>query len=187
MNTLLSCDYTVIFIGHAQEKDGKMFPKGDKRSVDPVRDFVDYVIYVESNGVDEDGKVIPSSAYLAETDRYFARSRFDTTPTYLPVWSAEALEEAVNIGIKGLEEKKAEIDNITDKSEQSTENNKITILALGLPYFEITSDGNLELEEGLISNWINKFSINENGELIYTDDDTNRFTINDDGELIYTR
>ena len=92
VNTLLSCDYTVIFIGHAQEKDGKMFPKGDKRSVDPVRDFVDYVIYVESNGV-------------AETDRFFARSRFETTPTYLPVWSAEALEEAVNIGIKGLEEK----------------------------------------------------------------------------------
>ena len=69
------------------------------------RDFVDYVIYVESNGVDEDGKVIPSSAYLAETDRFFARSRFDTTPTYLPVWSAEALEEAVNIGIEGLEKK----------------------------------------------------------------------------------
>lgn len=105
VNTLLSCDYTVVFIGHAQEKDGKMFPKGDKRSVDPVKDFVDYIIYVKSNGVDEDGKVIPSSAYLAETDEYFARSRFDTTPTYLPVWSAEALEEAVNIGVKGMEEK----------------------------------------------------------------------------------
>jgi len=102
INTLLSCDYTVVFIGHEQEKDGKAVPKGDKRSVDPVRDFVDYVIYVKSNGVDEDGKVIPSSAYLAETDEYFARSRFDTTPTYLPVWSAEALEEAVNIGVQGL-------------------------------------------------------------------------------------
>lgn len=121
VNTLLSCDYTVIFIGHAQEKDGKMFPKGDKRSVDPVRDFVDYVIYVESNGIDEDGKVIPSSAYLAETDRYFARSRFDTTPTYLPVWSAEALEEAVNIGIKGLEEKSG-IKAVTyqEQKEQNT-------------------------------------------------------------------
>ncbi len=82
-----------------------MYPKGDKRSVDPVRDFVDYVIYIESNGVDEDGKVIPSSAYLAETDRFFARSRFDTTPTYLPVWSVEALKDAINIGIKGMEEK----------------------------------------------------------------------------------
>ena len=106
INTLLSCDYTVVFIGHEQQdKNGKMYPKGDKRSVDPVRDFVDYVIYVKSNGVDEDGKVIPSSAYLAETDEFFARSRFDTVPTYLPVWSAEALEEAVDIGVKGMEEK----------------------------------------------------------------------------------
>jgi len=105
INTLLSCDYTVVFIGHEQEKDGKAVPKGDKRSVDPVRDFVDYVIYVKSNGVDEDGKVIPSSAYLAETNEFFARSRFETTPTYLPVWSAEALEEAVNIGVQGLVDK----------------------------------------------------------------------------------
>lgn len=103
VNTLLSCNYTVVFIGHEQEKDGKMYPKGDKRSVDPVKDFVDYVIYLKSNGIDDDGKVIPSSAYLAETDTFFARSRFDTTPTYLPVWSAEALEEAVNIGIEGKE------------------------------------------------------------------------------------
>lgn len=95
----------MVFIGHEQEKDGKAVPKGDKRSVDPVRDFVDYVIYVKSNGIDEDGRVVPSSAYLAETDEYFARSRFDTTPTYLPVWSAEALEEAVNIGIQGLVDK----------------------------------------------------------------------------------
>lgn len=103
VNTLLSCNYTVVFIGHEQEKDGKMYPKGDKRSVDPVKDFVDYVIYLKSNGVDDEGRVIPSSAYLAETDTFFARSRFDTTPTYLPVWSAEALEEAVNIGIEGKE------------------------------------------------------------------------------------
>jgi len=103
VNTLLSCNYTVVFIGHEQEKDGKMYPKGDKRSVDPVKDFVDYVIYLKSNGVDDEGKVIPSSAYLAETNEFFARSRFDTTPTYIPVWSAEALEEAVNIGIAGKE------------------------------------------------------------------------------------
>ena len=121
VNTLLSCDYTVVFISHAQEKDGKMYPKGDKRSVDPVRDFVDYVIYIESNGVDEDGKVIPSSAYLAETDRFFARSRFDTTPTYLPVWSVEALKDAINIGIKGMEEKFGVKDvSYQEQKEQNT-------------------------------------------------------------------
>lgn len=97
INQLLSCDYTVVFIGHAQEnKDGKIVPKGDKRCIDPIRDFVDYVIYVQSNGVDENGKVIPSSAYLAETKEFFARSRFDSTPSCLPVWSVEALTEAVS-------------------------------------------------------------------------------------------
>lgn len=104
INSLLSCDYTVIFIGHEQiDKDGKATPKGDKRSVDPVRDFVDYVVYLKSNGTDDKGNVIPSSAYLAETDKWFARSRFSTTPTYLPVWSAEAFEDAVNKGIEGIE------------------------------------------------------------------------------------
>lgn len=123
VNTLLSCNYTVVFIGHEQEKDGKMFPKGDKRSVDPVKDFVDYVIYLKSNGVDEDGRVIPSSAYLAETSEFFARSRFDTTPTYLPVWSAEALEEAVNIGIEG-KEKESGIAAVS-YSEQKAQNTSV--------------------------------------------------------------
>lgn len=124
VNTLLSCNYTVVFIGHEQEKDGKMFPKGDKRSVDPVKDFVDYVIYLKSNGVDDDGKVIPSSAYLAETDQFFARSRFDTTPTYLPVWSAEALEEAVNMGIAG-KEKESGVKAVS-YAEQKAQNTSVT-------------------------------------------------------------
>lgn len=124
VNTLLSCNYTVVFIGHEQEKDGKMYPKGDKRSVDPVKDFVDYVIYLKSNGVDDEGKVIPSSAYLAETNEFFARSRFDTTPTYLPVWSAEALEEAVNMGIEG-KEKESGVKAVT-YAEQKAQNTSIT-------------------------------------------------------------
>jgi hypothetical protein len=124
VNTLLSCNYTVVFIGHEQEKDGKMYPKGDKRSVDPVKDFVDYVIYLRSNGVDDEGHVIPSSAYLAETNEFFARSRFDTTPTYLPVWSAEALEEAVNIGIEG-KEKESGIKAVS-YAEQKAQNTSVT-------------------------------------------------------------
>ena len=124
VNQLLSCDYTVVFIGHAQEKDGFITPKGDKRAIDPIRDFVDYVIYLKGNGVDENGKVIPSSAYLAETDKFFARSRFDTTPTYLPVWSAEALEDAVNKGISGLEKQSGT--KAVSYEEQKEQNTSIT-------------------------------------------------------------
>ena len=126
VNTLLSCNYTVVFIGHEQQnnKTKQMVPKGDKRSVDPVRDFVDYVIYLQSNGIDEDGKVIPSSAYLAETPDFFARSRFDGTPTYLPEWSVEALIEAVNIGIEA-EEKKTGIKAVS-YDEQKAQNTSKT-------------------------------------------------------------
>ena len=105
VNLLLSCDYTVVFIGHAQQdKNGYITPKGDKRCVDPIRDFVDYVIYLESNGVDENNNVINSSAYLAETDRFFARSRFKFTPTYIKEFTAENLEKAIVEGIEKEEQ-----------------------------------------------------------------------------------
>lgn len=125
INTLLSCDYTVVFIGHEQiDKNGKIAPKGDKRVIDPIRDMTDYVIYIKSNGVDDEGNVIPSSAYLAETNEFFARSRFAGTPTVLPEWSVEALIEAVDIGI-AAEEKKSGIKAVTYK-EQKEKNTSVT-------------------------------------------------------------
>lgn len=125
INTLLSCDYTVVFIAHEQvdNKTKQIVPKGDRRAIDPIRDFTDYVIYLQSNGVDEDGKVIPSSAYLAETPDFFARSRFEGTPTYLPEWNVEALIEAVRIGIEA-EEKKTGIKAVSYE-EQKAQNTTV--------------------------------------------------------------
>ena len=126
VNLLLSCDYTVVFIGHAQQdKNGYITPKGDKRCVDPIRDFVDYVIYLESNGVDENNHVINSSAYLAETDRFFARSRFKYTPTYIKEFTAENLEKAIIEGI----EKEEQINGIktVTYAEQKAQNTADTI------------------------------------------------------------
>ena len=126
INLLLSCDYTVVFIGHAQQdKNGYITPKGDKRCVDPIRDFVDYVIYLESNGVDENNNVINSSAYLAETDRFFARSRFKYTPTYIKEFTAENLEKAIIEGI----EKEEQINGIktVTYAEQKAQNTADTI------------------------------------------------------------
>lgn len=125
VNLLLSCDYTVVFIGHAQQdKNGYITPKGDKRCVDPIRDFVDYVIYLESNGVDENNNVIYSSAYLAETDRFFARSRFKFTPTYIKEFTAENLEKAIIEGI----EKEEQINGVKTVSyaEQKAQNTAVT-------------------------------------------------------------
>ncbi|MCY8122237.1 ATP-binding protein [Bacillus spizizenii] len=96
INKLIGVGFTVIFIAHAAEdKKGKVYPKGDKRVLAPVIDNSDIVLYLSSNGVDEDRKVIKSSAWLAETEDHFARSRFDYIDTYLPEFTAENLEKAI--------------------------------------------------------------------------------------------
>lgn len=70
----------------------------------PVIDNSDIVLYLSSNGVDEDRKVIKSSAWLAETEEHFARSRFDYIDTYLPEFTAENLEKAIIEAVKRQEE-----------------------------------------------------------------------------------
>lgn len=103
INLLVSCDYTICFIGHAQEKDSKMWPKGDKRCINPIVDTCDFVIYVKSNGVDENGHLIKSSGYFVETDKWFARSRFTYCPEKIEEFSAENLEKAVIEAIENEE------------------------------------------------------------------------------------
>lgn len=105
INKLIGVGFTVIFIAHAAEdKKGKVYPKGDKRVLAPVIDNSDIVLYLSSNGVDEDRKVIKSSAWLAETDEHFARSRFDYIDTYLPEFTAESLEKAITEAVERQEE-----------------------------------------------------------------------------------
>lgn len=101
INKLTGVGYTVVFIAHKTEnKDGFILPKGDKRALEPIIDNCDIVVYLGSNGVDEDGKVINSSGYLAQTDRFFARSRFDYIETKIENFTAEKLEEVI---IKAIE------------------------------------------------------------------------------------
>ncbi|WP_339239700.1 ATP-binding protein [Bacillus sp. FSL P4-0322] len=96
INKLISNGFTVIFIAHAEaDKKGKIYPKGDKRALAPVIDNSDIVVYLESNGVDEEKNVIKSSAWMAETDEFFARSRFDYIDTYLEEFTAENLNQAI--------------------------------------------------------------------------------------------
>lgn len=106
IDKLLKSGFTLFFIGHEEfsENEGKIVPKGDSRSMQIVRDNADIVVYVKSNGVDENGKVIKSSAYFAETDEFFARSRFDYIDPYLKEFTAENLEKAVTEAIKRQEE-----------------------------------------------------------------------------------
>lgn len=121
INLLLSCDYTVVFIGHAQEKDGYISPKGDKRCLNPIIDNCDFVIYLASNGVDENGRVIKSSGYLAETDKFFARSRFEYCPTYIEEFTAENLEKTIVSAIEAEEKANgASVVSYADQKQQNT-------------------------------------------------------------------
>lgn len=106
INALLSCDYTVVFIGHEQQdsKTGYISPKGDRRCLGPIIDNSDFVIYLTSNGVDEDGKVKLSTAHFAEVPgQYFARSRFTHCATELTPFTAEGLEKVVKDAIEAEE------------------------------------------------------------------------------------
>lgn len=123
INLLLSCDYTVVFIGHAQEKEGYVSPKGDKRCLNPIIDNCDFVIYLASNGVDENGKVIKSSAYLAETDKFFARSRFEHCPTFIQEFTAENLEKTITKAIE--EEEKANGASVVSYDDQKQQNTSV--------------------------------------------------------------
>lgn len=104
IDKLLGAGYTLVFISHVEQtKEGKWIPKGDKRSIKPIIDNSDIVLFLTSNGMDEDNRVIPSSAWLAETEHFFARSRFDYIDTYIEEFTAENLEKAVAEAIERQE------------------------------------------------------------------------------------
>lgn len=106
INRLTKAGFTVYFIAHEQiDRDTKQIvPKGDKRALAPIQNLADVVVYLESSGVDEDGKVIKSRGYTAETPEFFARSRFDYMDTVIPEYTAENLEKLFERAIKKQEE-----------------------------------------------------------------------------------
>lgn len=126
INKLLGVGFTVIFIAHAEaDKEGKIRPKGDKRALSPVIDNSDIVVYLHSNGVDEENNVIKSSGYLAETEQFFARSRFDYIDTVIEEYTAENLEKAIVEAISRQEEKEGIVTVSFDQQKQVYSSEKL--------------------------------------------------------------
>jgi hypothetical protein len=123
INLLLSCDYTVVFIGHEQVKNDFITPKGDKRCLNPIIDNCDFVVYVHGNGIDENGKEIPSSGYFVTTNKFFARSRFTECVPKIDVFSAENLQEAVKKAV--LDTAKKDGSMVVSYDEQKDKNTNI--------------------------------------------------------------
>lgn len=122
INRLTGAGFTCYFIAHVQTlENGKAYPKGDKRALAPIVDLADITIYLQSQGVDEDGKVIKSKAWFAETDEFFARSRFDYMDTSLEEYTAEGLQRVIREGIE-REEEASGIEGITfEEKKQKTD------------------------------------------------------------------
>lgn len=128
INRIANAGYTVIFIAHEQElKDGSMYPKGDKRCISPIVDNCDIVAYLHSNGVDDEGRVIKSSAYLAEVPgQFFARSRFDYIDTKITEFTAENLEKAIIEGVERQEQNEGFKAVTFDEQKESRKVEKIS-------------------------------------------------------------
>jgi len=119
VDNLLGLGYTVVFIGHEKfdKKKDKFVINGDERNIKPIRDNADIVCYLESNGLTDDGVPIHSSANLAESKDFFARTRFSYMDTYIEDFTAENLESTIVEGIKA--QNKAEgYDSVTFQEQQ---------------------------------------------------------------------
>lgn len=106
LDKLMKAGYTLMFIGHEQVNNDtkQIIPKGDSRSMTPIRDNADVIVHLSSQGIDEDGKVINSSATFAETPEAFARSRFEHMRTHIDNYTAENLEKVIIEAIEKQEE-----------------------------------------------------------------------------------
>lgn len=128
INLLTKAGYTVYFIAHqtTDKNTGQIIPKGDIRTTGVVRDLADFTIFLNSNGTDENGNVVNSSAYLFETEHYFARSRFPTITPYIQNYTAENLEKAIIEAIEKAGIGKDGKDNtITFEERQKKEDTKV--------------------------------------------------------------
>lgn len=153
VDSIISLGYTVMFLGHeSYDKDKDKYTiKGDKRNIDPIKDNADIVIYLKSNGTDENGNEIPSSGYLAETKDFFARSRFTCMDTVIPEYTAENLEKTIVEGIqREIDEKGLESVSF-DEQQEIYESDEMTIdevkEAIKEKYLALESMGEEELDK----------------------------------------
>ena len=120
VNKLLKLGFTVVFLGHEKhDKDkDKYVIEGDERNIAPMRNNSDYVVYLKSNGVDEDGNPINSSGYLAETDDFFARCRNIYTERFIEDFTAENLENIIVAGLIKEKEMSGQKDDVDYKGQR---------------------------------------------------------------------
>lgn len=146
INLLTNYGYTVVFLGHqtgleytdplTNEEYIKIIPYNsnkEKGSTRFVRNLCDFCIYVQAQGVDpKTNLTIYSKAVCKETKYIFARSRY-AMQTYIDVFTAENLEEAIIKAIeKTAQEEGAGLTEFKRVGFDTTKEDYVTMIK---PYF----------------------------------------------------
>ena len=115
INKLALSGFCVVLIFHDEirkMKDARgdeydfIVPKNTfSKAGNALKDIPDFMIYLESQGVDENGIPILSKGYCAQHKEFFARSRFTECPEVIDPFTAENLKETVKIACEREAEK----------------------------------------------------------------------------------
>lgn len=127
INKLALSGYCVVLIFHDEirkVKDGReeyeyIVPKNTfNKAGNALKDIPDFMIYLESQGVDEDGKALLSIGHCVQHREYFARSRFTECPETINPFTADNLKETVRIACEREAEKQG-VSTITYAEEEA--------------------------------------------------------------------
>lgn len=108
LKLLTNAGYTIFFIAHEgervfQDAQGneytKIYPRGDKRVIDPICDLCDIIGYAQIQPDTEDGEEVLSTLYLKGSPAYHARSRFVHIVKSIPEWNIQKLDQAISDAI----------------------------------------------------------------------------------------
>lgn len=127
INKLALSGYCVVLIFHdeirkveeGREEYEYIVPKGTfNKAGNALKDIPDFMIYLESQGVDEDGKALLSIGHCVQHKEYFARSRFTECPETISPFTTDNLKETVRIACEREAEKQG-VSTITYAEEEA--------------------------------------------------------------------
>ena len=129
INKLALSGYCVVLLFHDEirkQKDNHgneydyIVPKNTfSKAGNALKDIPDFMVYLESQGVDENGNEILSKGYCVQHKEFFARSRFTECPDEIAPFSADNLKETVKIACE-REAKKLGMKTVTYEEEAAT-------------------------------------------------------------------
>ena len=139
LRLLTNAGYTVIFIAHDDtrefldekgEKYSKVYPRGDKRVVDPIADLCDFICFAQPVAA-SDGSENLSTLYLVGSRSFHAGSRFKYITPSINEWNMEKLEQAISDAIAAEEKQSGKksgdfktVKKAVDKATASPYDNK---------------------------------------------------------------